>query len=102
MILRYEDLVAAPDRVLDAAFRAAGLDPHPSGLTVRSGINDAYFERWSGRRWNPRKRTDTDRALQPVRGARAPVRLQPERAAAARCSGRAGDGAVARGIGSEA
>jgi hypothetical protein len=49
--------------VLEAAFRAAGVDPHPSGLTVRSGINDAYFERWSRRRWNPRKRRDTDRAL---------------------------------------
>ena len=49
--------------ISDAAFRAAGLEPHPSGLTVRSGINDAYFERWSGRRWNPRKRTDTDGAL---------------------------------------
>ena len=56
--------MAAPDRVLDAAFRASGLDPHPSGLTVRSGINDAYFQRWSRRRWNPRKRIDTDRALQ--------------------------------------
>ena len=30
---------------------------------MRSGINDAYFQRWSGRRWNPRKRGDTDRAL---------------------------------------
>ena len=99
VILRYEDLVAAPDRVLEAAFRAASLEPHPSGLTVRSGINDAYFERWSGRRWNPRKRGDTDRALRPVRGACAPVRLQPVRAAPARRSGRAGHGAVARGVG---
>jgi hypothetical protein len=30
---------------------------------VRSGINNAYFERWSRRRWYPRKRSDTDRAL---------------------------------------
>ena len=50
--------------MLDAAFRASGLDPHPSGLTVRSGINDAYFDRWSRRRWNLRKRIDTDRAMQ--------------------------------------
>ena len=63
MILRYEDLVAAPDRVLDAAFRASGLDPYPSGLTVRTGINDAYFRRWRGRRWSPLKRIDTDRAV---------------------------------------
>jgi hypothetical protein len=64
VILRYEDLVADPDRVLGAAYRAAGLDPHPSGITVRTGINDAYFRRWSGRRWSPRKRIDTDRAVQ--------------------------------------
>jgi hypothetical protein len=62
VILRYEDLVADPDRVLEAAFRAADLQPHPSGITVRSGINDAYFRRWSGRRWSPVKRADTDRA----------------------------------------
>ena len=48
--------------MLGAAYRAAGLDPHPSGITVRTGINDAYFRRWSGGRWNPRKRIDTDRA----------------------------------------
>jgi hypothetical protein len=63
VILRYEDLVAEPDRLLGAAFRAAGLDPHPSGITVRTGINDAYFRRWSARRWNPWKRFDTDRAV---------------------------------------
>jgi hypothetical protein len=63
VILRYEDLVADPDRVLGAAYRASGLDPHPSGITVRTGINDAYFGRWSARRWNPRKRMDTDRAV---------------------------------------
>ena len=63
VIMRYEDLVADPDRVLEAAFRTAGLAPHPSGITVRTGINDAYFRRWLGRRWNPVKRADTDRAV---------------------------------------
>ena len=63
VILRYEDMVADPDRVLEAAFRAAGLAPQVSSLTVRTGINDGYFARWERGRWNPWKRLDTDRAV---------------------------------------
>ena len=42
----------------------AGLDPHPSGLTVRSGINDAVLRPLVGAgAGTRRKRIDTDRAL---------------------------------------
>ena len=61
-MIRYEDFVADPDRQLAAAFRYIGIAPEPSGLHVRTAINDAYFRRWSSRRWNPIKRFDTDRA----------------------------------------
>ena len=63
MVIRYEDFVAAPDATLAAAFRFIGLEPRPSGLEVRSGVNDAYFRRWRANRWNPYKRFDTDRAV---------------------------------------
>jgi hypothetical protein len=63
LILRYEDFVADPDAQLHRVFELAGLEPHRSGLTVRTGINDRYFERFAARRWNPWKRFDADRAL---------------------------------------
>jgi Sulfotransferase family len=64
VILRYEDMVADPDGVLAVAFETIGVEPRPTGLQVRTGINDAYFGRFGARRWNPWKRHDTDRAVE--------------------------------------
>ena len=47
LVLRYEELVANPDERLADVFRFIGVDPQPSGLEVRRGINDAYFRRWT-------------------------------------------------------
>ncbi len=63
-VLRYEDFVADPDARLADVFRFIGVEPHPSGLTVKTTINDAYFTRWAANRWNPLKRYDTDRAIE--------------------------------------
>jgi hypothetical protein len=49
-LLRYEDLVAAPDAELEGVFRFLGMRPVPSGLEVRPGINDRYFAEWRARR----------------------------------------------------
>ncbi len=62
-VLRYEDMVADPDARLGEVFRFVGLEPRPTDLTVRTTVNDAYFDRWDANRWNPLKRLDTDRAL---------------------------------------
>jgi hypothetical protein len=64
IVLRYEDFVAAPDARLADVFRFVGVEPKPSGLTVKTTINDAYFTRWAANRWNPLKRYDTDRAVE--------------------------------------
>lgn len=63
MVIRYEQLVADPDRTLAAVFRFIGLEPIASGLGVRGDVNAAYFRRWRANRWNPYKRFDTDRAV---------------------------------------
>jgi hypothetical protein len=62
LVIRYEDFVAHPNDTLADAFGYIGLDPHPTDMTVRTSVNDAYFGRWTKRRWNPVKRYDTDRA----------------------------------------
>jgi Sulfotransferase family len=64
-VVRYEDLVADPDRVLAAAFGFLGLDDVASGRersagvntdnfmadrTLRTDVNDRYFELWRERR----------------------------------------------------
>jgi hypothetical protein len=64
MVIRYEDFVARPDGALAAAFRFIGIEPQPSGLSVRTGVNDAYFDRWGGPRWNPLRRSDAARAVE--------------------------------------
>jgi Sulfotransferase family len=64
LVLRYEEFVADPDARLAEAYRFIGIDPQPSGLTVRDTINEAYFTRWEANRWNPLKRYDTDRAVE--------------------------------------
>jgi Sulfotransferase family len=84
-VVRYEDFVAAPDARLSDAFRYLGLEPQPSGLTVRDSINEAYFTRWAANRWNPVKRYDTDRAAERFEervsrfgySMREPARLAP-------------------------
>ncbi len=52
-LLRYEQLVAAPDTELRRVFAFLGLDAVPSGLEVREGIDDRYFAEWRARRRNP-------------------------------------------------
>ena len=84
-VVRYEDFVADPDARLAEAFRYLGLEPRPSGLTVRDSINDGYFTRWAANRWNPLKRYDTDRAAERFEervarfgySMREPARLSP-------------------------
>jgi hypothetical protein len=64
-VLRYEDLVADPDAELGRVFASLGLDdPSPgrprgegvnvdnfqSDRTLRTGVNDKYFEEWRRRR----------------------------------------------------
>jgi hypothetical protein len=49
-LLRYENLVASPDAELERMFTFLGLDPVPSGLEVRTGMNDRYFAEWRARR----------------------------------------------------
>jgi hypothetical protein len=52
-VLRYEDLVAAPDAELGRIFAFLGLDPVSSGIAMQRGINDRYFAEWRARRRNP-------------------------------------------------
>ncbi|MGZ4480842.1 MAG: sulfotransferase family protein [Gaiellales bacterium] len=61
-LLHYEDLVARPDQVLSEIYTFLGVEPHPGDVTVRSGINDKYFDRWEARRGNPLRRPALDRA----------------------------------------
>jgi hypothetical protein len=71
MIVRYEHLVADPDRELARVFRFAGLDDHAPGRSVaegvnrdnfagdrtpRGGSNQRYFDNWDARRRSPAKR----------------------------------------------
>jgi hypothetical protein len=61
-MLRYEDLVTRPDEELAEVQRFIGLDPRPSGVEVREGLNDSYFAGWEQRRSNPLRRIWLDRA----------------------------------------
>jgi hypothetical protein len=75
MLVRYERLVANPDRELGRVFRFAGVSDHAPGRQVESGINadnfagdrtprgavnERYFERWQARRRSPLKRVYLD------------------------------------------
>ena len=72
-VMRYEDLVAEPDSELRAAFGFLGLEDHGAGRTtaeglntdnfhadrtLRTGVNDRYFDDWYG----PRRHTVVRRA----------------------------------------
>jgi hypothetical protein len=77
LIVRYERLVADPDRELNRVFRFTGLSDHAPGRRIGSGINqdnfdgdrtprravnERYFERWAERRRSPLKRLYLDAA----------------------------------------
>jgi hypothetical protein len=55
-VVRYEDLVAAPDATLRRVYRFLGLDGEPPPAGVRSGRNEAYLATWERRREHPVKR----------------------------------------------
>jgi hypothetical protein len=77
MIVRYEHLVADPDRELARVFRFAGLDDHAPGRSVaegvnrdnfggdrtpRGGSNQRYFDSWDARRRSLARRAYLDLA----------------------------------------
>jgi hypothetical protein len=68
LVVRYEDFVASPDERLADVYRFAGVEPRPSGLHVRTGINDGYFRRWSLARHNPGTGSDIERATEELEG----------------------------------
>jgi sulfotransferase family protein len=68
LVMRYEEFVASPDERLAEVFRFAGVEPRPSGLHVRTGINDGYFRRWSLGRHNPGTGSDIERAMEELEG----------------------------------
>ena len=45
-VIRYEDLMSAPDQELDRVFAFLSLAPHREDWPVRTGINDAYFSQY--------------------------------------------------------
>jgi hypothetical protein len=67
-VMRYEDLVADPDAEMGRAFSFLGLSDHAAGReraeglnadnfekdrTLRTGVNDKYFQLWRDRRRDP-------------------------------------------------
>ncbi|RMF06475.1 MAG: sulfotransferase [Candidatus Neomarinimicrobiota bacterium] len=46
MVLRYEDFVQDPNRVLQTVFHMLDLKPIPFRLEMKSGINEKYFDQW--------------------------------------------------------
>jgi hypothetical protein len=64
LVMRYEEFVFAPDSCLGDAFRLAGVEPRPSGLEVRGGINDDYFRRWALARRGPGTGADIATAVE--------------------------------------
>lgn len=53
LIVRYEDLVSDPQAQMAKVYDFLEIDAVPAEASVRSGINDAYFERWERRRRAP-------------------------------------------------
>lgn len=45
-VVRYEDFVRDPERVLSGIFELVGLEAHPSTEPVRRDINERYFATW--------------------------------------------------------
>ncbi len=48
-LVRYEDFVSDPQRVVGRIQEQLGLAPGESSFAARSGINDSYFKRWNAR-----------------------------------------------------
>ncbi len=46
VLVRYEDVMAAPARIMGALFERLGLEPHEGNWTVKPGLNEAYLARW--------------------------------------------------------
>jgi hypothetical protein len=64
LVMRYEEFVSSPDERLADVYRFLGLEPRPSGLHVRTDINDSYFRRWSLARHNPGTGSDIEKAME--------------------------------------
>jgi hypothetical protein len=54
-ILRYEDLIAEPQKVINNIFSYRELEHIKIGHDVKRGVNDQYFEMWESDRRNPAK-----------------------------------------------
>jgi hypothetical protein len=64
LVMRYEEFVSSPDERLADVYRFLGLEPRPSGLHVRTDINDSYFRRWSLARHKPGTGSDIEKAME--------------------------------------
>jgi len=53
VLVRYEDLVADPEATLRRLFAFLGPPPAQIAATVDRAVNETYFRRWRGSRWNP-------------------------------------------------
>jgi hypothetical protein len=59
-VLRYEELVRAPDESLRGIFEFLELDPIPPSETVEGGANEKYFRQWQELKRDPRMRAYLD------------------------------------------
>lgn len=59
-VVRYEDVMAAPDAWMARLFRFIGLEPQPVRHTVKHGLNDEYFAQWAPL-WRPLRRRTAGR-----------------------------------------
>jgi Sulfotransferase family len=64
LVMRYEEFVANPDERLADVYRFIGVEPRPSGLVVKRGINDEYFRRWTIARRSPGTGADIAHAVE--------------------------------------
>jgi len=55
-LVRYEDLLTNPEFELDRLFAFLSLPSHAGGWSVRPGLNEAYFSRFTSPRWPWRRR----------------------------------------------
>jgi hypothetical protein len=61
-LVRYEDFVSDPERVVGGVQAFIGLEPAAAGRSARAGINDDYFKRWRARLNPVRKRENAELA----------------------------------------
>ncbi len=87
LVMRYEEFVFDPDRRLAEVFQFAGVEPLPSGLEVRGGINEGYFRRWQLARRGPATRHRHRHRGRDARGPGGALRLQPQAAGAPDAAG---------------